>query len=173
MSARTVSSQSLVFVRSMPMSKWRKLLAIGIPLAAITFLAILAIEVNGPSFIQEETAYAVAHNGVPMDSVACKTAKSCYQRQLQRDFQAQQKAEMKAFQADQKAAMKAKYKPMQIAINHNRDLSPNQRKAMLKDLAAQQKAEMKANMTDFKVQQKAQREDMKAIIKEEVKAAYG
>lgn len=137
-------------------------------LAGFVLLGLTAVE-NVPRFVEYEQTVAIRDNMVPTESMACKTAKSCYQRQLQKDFQAKQKAELKAFQAAQKVRMKAKYKPLQTAINHNRDLSANQKKAMLHELAAQQKADVHAENADEKAQLKTERDDYKSILKELVK----
>jgi hypothetical protein len=149
---------------------WLASTVIGISLFA---LGLMAIDGPATELINAAQVNAVATGGVPMDTVACKTAKSCKQRELQKAFAAQQKAQMKDFQAAQKARDKLVIKPKQKVIQRNPNLSKNEIKAQLKALAAEQKATDKAEMNQFKADQKAARTQSNAEIKAELKFFTG
>jgi hypothetical protein len=151
-----------------------KYLRFAIPVLAGALLLGIAASSFISNNLPEIVAYADANGLTPNPpKPQAATQKSLAQKSMQKSFAARQKAEMKAFQKAQKARDKALLKPQEKAINHNKDISPNQKKAMIKSLTNQQKAIDKAETADFKAQQKAARTQNNAYIKALIKQMYG
>jgi ABC-type uncharacterized transport system auxiliary subunit len=140
-------------------------LATSLVVASLLALAVVEVASNGPGFIAYMQADAIAHDMVPTETMACKTAKSCRQRELQHSFALQQRAEMRTFQHQQRERDKLIVKPQETAIHHNHNLSVNQQRDLIKALLAQQKVDDKQEMTRFKIHQRDARTQNNAEIK--------